>query len=288
MGRTVMRFRFTNIKLAKCSVYVGHLLRPFKITAYMWRIRKMLLKVLGYLKVPLTFENVYGAKMIVEKGVGGEYFVSDDEVGMLGVLDEFLGEGDVFVDVGAYVGFLSMYASWRVGERGKVLAFEPNPLAYRVLLKNLRMNAIKNVIAMDVALGSREEYRYLSMYDNRPASETTLMDTGQSGKRFRVRIRRLDDVLSDLRIGKVRMVKIDVEGWENEVLKGMVETIERSSPILIVEKGPLFLGGYLYLLDRGYRPFVLKGTKRRVSEMVPVEEYDSVPLYDNIIFLPEI
>jgi len=52
----------------------------------------------------------------------------------LGVLDEFLGEGDVFVDVGAYVGFLSMYASWRVGERGKVLAFEPNPLAYRVLL----------------------------------------------------------------------------------------------------------------------------------------------------------
>jgi len=78
------------------------------------------------------------------------------------------------------------------------------------------------------------------------------MDTGQSGKRFRVRIRRLDDVLSDLRIGKVRMVKIDVEGWENEVLKGMVETIERSSPILIVEKGPLFLGGYLYRF-KGYQ-----------------------------------
>ncbi len=253
----------------------------------MWRIRRVLLSALRYLKIPMTFRNVYGAKMMVMEGIGEEYFLSREEVGTLGVLNRFLGRGDVFVDVGAYVGFFSMYASRIVGEEGKVLAFEPNPLAYRVLLKNLKMNSIKNVIALNVALGSREEYRYLSMNDNRPASETTLMDTGRNGKRVRVRVRRLDDVLNDLGIGNVRMVKIDVEGWENEVLKGTVRTIERSRPILVIEKGPLFLGGYMYLLERGYSPFVLKGTKRRVSEMVPVEEYDNVPLYDNIIFLPE-
>ncbi len=253
----------------------------------MRRIRRVLLNALRYLKIPMTFKNVYGAKMVVMEGIGEEYFLSREEVGTLSVLNRFLGRGDVFVDVGAYVGFFSMYAAIKVGREGKVLAFEPNPLAYRVLLRNLKMNSVKNVIALNVALGSREEYRYLSMYDNRPVSETTLIETNRSGKRFRVRVRRLDDVLNDLGIENVRMVKIDVEGWENEVLKGMAKTIERSRSILVIEKGPLFLGGYMYLLEMGYRPFVLKGTKRRVSEMEPVKEYDNVPLYDNIIFLPK-
>lgn len=245
--------------------------------------RRFLLKVLGYLNLPLYFRNAYGARMVVEREVGGEYFVSRGEVGTLRVLDEFLKEGDIFVDVGAYVGFFSIYASKRVGRKGKVLAFEPNPPAYRILLKNLTLNDVPNVIAFNVALGSREEYRHIRTPKGRPPSETTLLSGEEGG--FRVRVRRLDDVLDELGIDRVRMVKIDVEGWENEVLKGMERTLERSHPILIVEKGPLFLGGYLHLLEKGYRPFVLRDTKRQPSDMVPVEDYDSVPLYDNIIFI---
>jgi len=221
--------------------------------------------------------------MLLKGDIGKEYFVGFGELGTLSILDRFLNEGDVFVDVGAYVGFFSLYASYKVGNSGEVISFEPNPESYKVLMENLKINGINNVRAFNFALGSKEYFAELTMPYGKTPSESTLMD--EKGKKFKVRVVRFDDIIDKLGIEKVSMIKIDVEGWENEVLGGMTETIKRFKPILLVEKSPLFLLGYNYLISLGYKPLVLEKTKSRPSSLVEVSNYDDVPLYDNILFV---
>jgi len=63
-------------------------------------------------------------------------------------------EGFVVVDAGAYVGVFSMYASRKVGQRGRVIAFEPDPRNYRRLVANIKLNGMKNVVCVPKGLWS--------------------------------------------------------------------------------------------------------------------------------------
>ncbi len=245
--------------------------------------RTLLIKILSLAGVKFKFRNVYGAYMVFYKGFGAEYFMQKGEKGTLSFIRDNLGEGQVFVDVGAYVGFFSIFASKIVGKNGKVLAFEPNPQAHKILLENIKINRCDNISAFNIALGSREGFAFLDIPKGKSKSEATVLNVEKGVK---VAVKPLDNILKGIDIKRVDMVKIDVEGWENEVLKGMKETLMKYRPILIVEKGPLFLLGYDYLMNLGYRPFRFKVNKNFPSQIVEVKDYDEVPLYDNIIFLP--
>lgn len=233
--------------------------------------------------VKFKFKNSYGSYMFFYKGFGAEYFMKRGEMGTLSFIRDNLKEGQVFVDVGAYVGFFSIFASKVVGENGRVLAFEPNPQAYKILLENIKLNRCDNISVFNIAIGGVEGFSYIDIPKGRSKSEATLLNIK---KGIKVAVKTLDDILEGIDIKRVDMVKIDVEGWENEVLKGMKRTLKTYKPILIVEKGPLFLLGYNYLISIGYRPFRFNINKNFPSQIVEVKDYDEVPLYDNIIFLP--
>ncbi|MEO0169245.1 MAG: FkbM family methyltransferase, partial [candidate division WOR-3 bacterium] len=96
--------------------------------------RTLIIKTLSLMGVKFKFKNVYGARMVFYRGFGAEYFMKNGELGTLTFIRDNLKEGQVFVDVGAYVGFFSIFASKIVGKNGKVLAFEPNPQAHKILL----------------------------------------------------------------------------------------------------------------------------------------------------------
>ncbi len=240
-------------------------------------------KFLKLAGISVVYKNIYGARMLLRGDIGKEYFVGFGELGTLSILDRFLREGDVFVDVGAYVGFFSLYASYKVGNSGEVICFEPNPESYKVLMENLKINGINNVRAFNFALGSKECFLELTMPHGKTPSESTLME--EEGKKFKVKVVRFDDIINELGIERVSMIKIDVEGWENEVIGGMIKTIEKFKPIILVEKNPLLLLGYNYLIDIGYKPLILEGTKSHPSDLKVVSNYDDVPLYDNILFV---
>ncbi|MDP8959843.1 MAG: FkbM family methyltransferase [Actinomycetota bacterium] len=185
------------------------------------------------------------------------YYHGTYEAGTIDVMRRVLSPGDQVVDVGAYTGFLAMSAARLVGSEGEVHAFEPHPDTRAALAANLERNDIRNVIAHPEALGSTEAEGWLSDHPDHAGADT-LHDIGPA-TRHPVNIRPLDH------FGLApAFVKLDVEGWELEALRGAVGTLNRHRPVLSVEVSRVAAGdggqGVVeFLTDLGYRLYVLAG-----------------------------
>ena len=153
--------------------------------------------------------------------------------------------GDVVVDAGAYIGEHTIQLAHLVGPTGKVIAFEPQLRVYQQLLVNLDLNHVDNVRAEFAALGDRDAR--VSMNAARASNEgATSIGKGSN----RVALRTLDSY----RLDKVAMMKIDVEGFEYELLAGARATIARDHPILVIEIWPDNQARVLPVLEAaGYR-----------------------------------
>jgi FkbM family methyltransferase len=173
------------------------------------------------IKIDPTFDKNI-ENVIYERGVY--------ELGTVSVLQKFLKEGNTFIDVGANIGFLSLAGAAVVGKEGKVIAFEPQPETFQLLEENVKMNSFSQIQLNQFALGEEEgEAIIYSEEENRGGASIT---NKRSEKGVSIQLNRLDDI----ELGsKVDMIKIDVEGFEWEVLKGARQTILRDKPILIVE-----------------------------------------------------
>jgi len=166
--------------------------------------------------------------------------------------------GDVFVDVGAHVGKYSFYAARLVGDSGTVVAIEPPPGNMANLKKGLRLNCFTNVVTVQKACSSYEGESFLKEYELSAKHELVQEKTG-----LRVDVGTLDNILQNLRIRTVTLVKIDVNGCEYEVLQGARKTLEEFKPPLIAEVTFDNEAKVLeYLKSYGYEPTILAQTKR--------------------------
>lgn len=156
------------------------------------------------------------------------------EMGTEKLLRRVLGEGGVFVDVGANVGYFTKLASELVGARGKVLAFEPMPAALRLL----RMNTagLSNVTVYPVALSDRTG---TATFYVRKKGDTSSLSPDGDATPVPVTVATLDEQLAGER--RIDVMKIDVEGSELDVLRGGQMTIRRHRPIVYFEFLPCFV-----------------------------------------------
>jgi FkbM family methyltransferase len=145
------------------------------------------------------------------------------------LLAELLKPGDTFIDVGAHIGWFTTIASRRVGQSGQVIAVEPYPQNASALRTNLELNECQNVRVIDAALGSREGKLTLSKGSS-SGGVTALEWTTRKGL-IEVPMSTLDGLAAD--IDAVALIKIDVEGWEADVLKGASNTLSRTKYVLI-------------------------------------------------------
>jgi FkbM family methyltransferase len=147
-----------------------------------------------------------------------------------------LKDGDVFLDVGANIGWYSVHASKLVGEKGQVIAFEPEPRNLDMLKRNVRANGLKNVVVEGVALSNAEGSFKLYLEAGNLGMHSLVEEHG--GKSFvNVKTVRLDDYWKDR--GDIKLVKIDTEGAEGMILDGMRETLAKQKGLeLIVEFAP--------------------------------------------------
>lgn len=125
-----------------------------------------------------------------------------------------LREGGVFFDVGANIGSYTLIASEQ--ERAQVFAFEPHPGTFRLLKGNVELNGRKNVTLLNVALGDRTGRMFL--IDDGGSATSHLRPDGSPGT-IPVPCMRAEDVCRAQRVMPT-CVKVDVEGFEHEVLTG--------------------------------------------------------------------
>ena len=154
-------------------------------------------------------------------------------------LKAFLRPGDFFVDVGANIGLFTLIAAKYVGDRGRVYAFEPCLKTYRYLLANVRLNGFKNVSPYKAALSDETVERHMTVsldgYDAWNSLAKPIDGTNFSTET--VSCVTWDNFAGEHDLnGRVTMMKIDVEGWENRVLAGGYQNLSRAdAPVLQVE-----------------------------------------------------
>ncbi len=148
-------------------------------------------------------------------------------------------QGMTFVDVGANIGYYSLVALALVGPAGRVFAFEPAPDAFRYLALNIQHSGAKNAVAINKAVadatGTR---RFVSSaleggFLARQEWDTTLGPQGHEGW-IDIQATSLDDYLWDQQWPAVDLVKIDAEGSEARVLRGMAETSRRNPALAVI------------------------------------------------------
>ena len=174
-------------------------------------------------------------------------------------LQEHVAPGSVALDVGAYIGTHSMLMGRLAGPQGHVYAFEPQRKVYRELRRNIELNGMGNITALRFAVGA--ETRTVVMNPPETIDDMAFVDgnrtipagmalseggvaVGSGGERVEMR------PLDSFGFENVSLIKIDVEGFEDEVLAGAERLIRESRPVILLE----IMGGKSYpgAPTRGY------------------------------------
>jgi len=186
---------------------------------------------------------------------------------LISIGEERLFEG-VVVDIGANIGNHSLYFSDYFTE---VLAFEPHPFTYKLLAMNAEL--VANVRCFNCGLSS--ETRTASMVlDGRNMSGARVARVGNGGSASSIRLETLDMFIGATCGRSVRLIKIDVEGHEFEVLAGAEVTIRKHQPIILFEQHPsAFAAGTSRTIDLlksyGYECFACIEKTPRLPDRFP-------------------
>ncbi len=158
---------------------------------------------------------------------------------VLRLIDRVVQPGHLVVDVGAHVGYTALYASLRCGPAGRVLALEPAVDNVAVLERNRARNGAAHMTVHRVAAGNLPGVRPFFVRGAVSAVNSLYPDSIYASVTdvSRVAVIRLDDLVGPLR-RPPRLVKIDVEGAELDVLLGMPQLLQSPDICLIVEWHP--------------------------------------------------
>ena len=192
---------------------------------------------------PFVVTTIFGAaisgntKDFIQRRI---YYFGVWEPNLTAFLSARLREGDVFVDVGANIGYFTLLASKAVGRSGKVIAIEASPMIFSKLVDNLKRNRAANVEAINVAASDREGMAKVFCSSDFNIGESTIFQKEGSSYECDVSAKPLDSLIPPIHMANLRFVKIDVEGAEWLVIAGMREVLRRARPDveIVVEVRP--------------------------------------------------
>jgi FkbM family methyltransferase len=187
-------------------------------------------------------------------------------------LGEALRPGDVFIDIGANVGFFTILGASLVGPSGSVYAFEPLAENAEAVRRNAALNGFDHVVVREEAISdaSGEARIYLTEHEGGATlCSTGIVPTDVEGETV-VERRALDQLIAWGELRPPNVIKLDVEGAELEALRGMNETLIRHRPQI------------LYEVDDGDRQ-VLERRHADVREFLSGLGYHIVPLESSYV-----
>lgn len=152
----------------------------------------------------------------------------------LACYEKLLHPGDVFIDVGAHVGFHTLVGRKAVGPDGLVIAVEPQPYNSYKILRNFRVNGFTNLKLFVAAVSDVSGMVELCDQDITDRSVLTLLDVGgkNESQKFTVPLMRLDAMLESVGDRRIKLLKLDVEGLELEAVRGLGNKIKNVDHIL--------------------------------------------------------
>lgn len=217
--------------------------------------------------------------------IGGMLFFSGEfEKKEMELCKEYISETSIVLDVGANIGLHSIYFSG-LAKEGCILALEPSLETFCLLANNVAH--ISNIVPINLAIS--DEGKIANFFHASDNAYSSLVDTQRKEivSVLRVPCMKVDDVISGLCLYRVDFVKIDVEGLEFNVLRGMVEVISKYQPVIFCE---IYKGQHSnqqpdetvrFLIERGYRAYVI-----REGELVDYDSHNDT--FYNYLFLPKV
>jgi len=202
--------------------------------------------------------------------------------------------GMTVVDVGANVGMYSMLSARAVGPEGRVLAFEPVPAVHRRLVENLGISGIGNVSTYQIALSDGDAM--VPFHLGRNDSMGSLY-RAQTSATIEVTTETMDGFLERQQVTRVDAVKIDAEGAETRIVRGMRRLLARPDrPILFVEHNyeALRAAGssaeelFATIVDYGYVPHLVERGRLDPVQALAEPFHTADEAYANYVFLPRV
>ncbi|HEY8661947.1 MAG TPA: FkbM family methyltransferase [Hanamia sp.] len=165
-------------------------------------------------------------KLVAKKGLTGatgNIYTGLEEFSDMGFLLHFLRKDDLFADIGANIGSYSVLASGCVGAR--TICFEPVPSTFYWLTKNINVNSLhQSVVARNIGLGSVKTELYFTSSHGTVNHVLSQNEIEYQNDTVKVQVFPFDEIA--LQEGIPQLIKIDVEGFETEVIRGMKNTLQ--------------------------------------------------------------
>ena len=237
---------------------------------------------------PIIHSLTAKAKLIITKGMTGAtqniYCGLSDYEDMFFLL-HFLRKGECFADIGANIGSYTILASGHI--EASTVCFEPVPATYQRLLDNIRINGIDSrVKSMNIGLSSKKGELYFTN------SLDTMNHIAKPDDKdiIKVHVDTLDDIVKE---NVPTLIKIDVEGFETEVLKGAGDTLKDPAlkAIIIELNGSCNKYGYNendihdLLVSHTFLPYTYDPKRREITRLPTFGSGNTIYLRDETFVL---
>ena len=214
------------------------------------------------------------------------YLWGEHDPRITSVMDAALRPGDTVLDIGANFGVAGLFACKKVGEKGKVHLFEPQPVLAQCLRASMLINGYRQAVVHECALSNRSGSAEMAIIDPGNLGTGTIVSQGKqpSGEKIGVRVENAGEFVRALGCRRVSLIKIDVEGHEGVILDSMRDWMREVKPGVVlfechVEKGGFWSDNAVALLsDLGYEFLAYDTSKYWSTYLYPVTKEMNKPL----------
>lgn len=148
----------------------------------------------------------------------------------------------VCFDIGGNIGYYVLLENKQIGNNGLIVTFEPSPINFEYLSKNVILNNVSNVILEKSAIGDINSTIKFVVSPSSNSSHILQSNTNEDEKIIDVPIITLDSYVSEKKIKNVDLIRMDMEGYEYNAYNGMKETIKKFKPAILMEIHTNYLG----------------------------------------------
>jgi FkbM family methyltransferase len=188
----------------------------------------------------ISYKTLWGDRMTFYLPEGNAiYYYGFFEANLTNFFINFLEEGDIFLDIGAHVGFYSILTSSLVGKSGQVHSFEPTPRTFASLKENAESK--QNIVVNNNAVMDSEKeiefsdygprYSAFNSFKSRTGSEMNFLSKPEI---IKVKSISIDKYCAHKNISP-NLIKIDAEGAEHLILESMTKTLQTIKPVVTIE-----------------------------------------------------